>query len=345
MSKFKQIIVMALCLVLFAGGAFANGAQDSKEMADEGWKPERPVTVYCWASAGGATDLTSRTMSKAMEEYFGQPFQVVNMTGGSGGIAANHVFSQPRDGYSILGMSESVHSLAVLGAFDKTSAAFDIAMILSSPGVISVPENSPYKTVEELVAAAKKTTLKSGSSAPGSIWTLKLLQFETATGTSFNHLPYGGSHPSQVAALNGEVDVVVTAFAEQMEYLKAGKLRPLALIDTKGLTWEGIGSIPGLGEKYPSFNDLPPIVQWVGMGLPADMPDNIKEAYHKAWAYGLKSEALKKAAETTGFQILGYYGDQKTKDLAAGLDSVFSWTLYDKGLADKSPADFGIPKP
>lgn len=356
--KLYRVILTILCAAMLAtvfgcsqsGGKTqtpqANAPAQTAANAEKPWKPERPVTVVCWSSAGGGTDLQSRAMAKALEKEMGVSFQVVNMTGGGGGVAANNVFSQKRDGYTILGMSEGVHGIPVLGTFDKTSDAFELMMVLSSQGVISVSADSPYKTIEDLIAAAKSKTLKSSSSQAGSIWTLKLLQFEKSTGVKFNHLPYEGSQPSHVAALNGEVDVVVTAFAEQKEYILAKKLRPLAAIDTEGIEFPGIDKIPALADKFPKFKELPPVMMWVGMGMPSDTPENIKKAYRDAWAKAVKSKEVEDLAKTTGFKILGYSSsDPKTKELLKKMDSSFAWTLKEEGLATKSPELFNIPKP
>ena len=339
----KISIVLLILALLSATVTFAEGSKET-EQEMTGWKPERPVQVICWAGAGGGTDLQSRAMAKALEGIMGVPFQVTNMTGGAGGIAANHVFNSKRDGYTILGMSEGVHGIPVLGAFDKTSDAFDMIMVLSTPAILSVPADSPINSLDDLLAANGKNMLKVASSQAGSIWAMKLLQLQSATGAKFNQIPYEGSHPSQVAALNGEVDFVITGLAEQKDYVLAKKLKPIVIIENEGVNLDGYGTIPGIAEQFPNYTDLPRVVQWVGMGFPADMPQNIKDAYHKAWAEAVKSPEVKKVADTAGFNILGLQGEEM-RELAKELDSVFAWTLQDAGLAKVHPSEFNIPKP
>ncbi|NPV54953.1 MAG: tripartite tricarboxylate transporter substrate binding protein [Firmicutes bacterium] len=308
------------------------------------WKPTRPVTIVCWAGAGGATDLSNRAIAQALQKEMGVPFQVVNMLGGSGGVAANHVWNQKRDGYTILGVSETVHGVAVLGVFDKPSSVWDLFMIMGSPGVISVPASSPYKTFQDLIDAAKKKTIKAAASQAGSVWSLKLIQVQEAAGVKFHRLPYEGSHPSQVAALSNEVDCVLTALAEQREYILAKKLRPLAIIEREGADLEGYGHIPSIADFYPDFKKLPIIMQWVGIALPNDTPEDIKAAYHAAFDKAMKSKEVVDVAKNMGFKLFGLHGD-KVKSLQKQLDSVFSWTLYDAGFAQKSPEEFNIPRP
>lgn len=321
----------------------ATANTDSKEETE--WKPTRPVTIVCFVGAGGGTDLASRTIAKVFEKHFGVPFQVINMTGGSGGIGANHVLNAKRDGYTILGASEPLHGLTVLGAVDKpTSEQWDAMMLIGSEGAISVPTTSPYQTLEELVEAAKTKELKAGAAQTTSTWSAKLHQVEKVAGVKFNQLPYEGSHPSQVAALSGEIDIVVTSLAEQADYIKAGKLRPLAAISKTDEEVPGYGTVPSISKFYPEFNELTPAMQWLGMAIPKDMPENIKKAYHEAFEAAKDSEEVKKVASDLGYKIYGLHGEEAV-ETHKQLDSIYSWTLYNAGAAKISPEEFGIPKP
>ena len=360
MKRSKTLIAIVLCAILtvtlFSGcssntqtestppsTAPESAAQESAAPEKEMWKPERAVNVYCWAGAGGMTDLQSRAMAKGLEEAMGVPFQVTNVTGGGGAVAANQVLSMARDGYTILGMSEGIHGIPVLGGFDKTSDDFSICMSIGAEAVISVPADSPYQTIEDLVAAAATKELKAASSQAGSIWSVKLGQFMQATGTSYNKLSYEGSAASHVAALNGEVDLVLTAISEQKEYILAGKLRPLVIIEQDGVDLEGVGYIRSLGEVYPAFMDLPVAMQWVGMGIPADTAPEIIEAYEAAWKQALDSSYMSDLIETLGCKKIALVGDD-AKDSLHQLNSVFMWALYDNGLAQISPETYNIPK-
>lgn len=362
MRQAKKITALILCLLMltamFAGCGGAaktstppstapstdpSNAPDATSPEPEAWKPERAVNVYCWAGAGGMTDLQSRAMAKGLEEAMGVSFQVTNVTGGGGAVAANQVLDMERDGYTILGMSEGIHGIPVQGGFDKISDDFVICMSVGAEAVLSVPENSPYQTIEELIEAAGTKELKVASSQAGSIWSVKLGQFMEATETNFNKLAYEGSAPSHVAALNGEVDLVITALSEQKEYILAGKLRPLVIIEQDGVDLEGYGAIPSLGEAYPNFLEMPVAMQWVGMGIPADTPAEIIEAYESAWKQALDSKYMEELIESLGCKKIGYVGEDAVDSLHQ-LDSVFMWALYDNGLAQISPETYNIPR-
>lgn len=327
-----------------------SGSEDSKKEeeiseAEEPWKPERPVTIVCFVGAGGGTDLASRTLATVFEKHFGVPFQVVNMSGGSGGIGANHVLNAKKDGYTILGASEPLHGLTVLGAMpEPTADMWEAMMLIGSEGAVSVPASSPYETLEELIEAAKTKELKAGAAQTTSTWSAKLHQVESVTGVTFNQLPYEGSHPSQVAALSGEIDIVVTSLAEQADYIKAGKLRPLAAISKTDEEVPGYGTVPSVANFYPKFKDITPAMQWLGMAIPRDMPENIKKAYHEAFEVAIESDQVKKVASDMGYKIYGLHGEEAL-ETHKNLDSIYSWTLYNAGAAKTSPEEFGIPKP
>ena len=142
-----------------------------------------------------------------------------------------------------------------MGVFDQAPSAWDLMPILNTSAVLSVPEKSPYKTIEDLLAASKDRVLNMASGTGGSVWSLKASIFADAAGITFNRLNYEGSVPSQTAALSGEVEYVVTGLAEQMEYIKSGKLRPLAMIEDTPAEVEGFGTIPAITDAVPSFAD------------------------------------------------------------------------------------------
>ncbi len=341
MKRGKTLLTALLILLLQVSAGFANGQQESAVTETGEWKPTRPVTIVVYAGAGGGTDLAARGLGKAFEEYFGVPFTVVNMTGGAGGVAANHVWNQKHDGYTLFGCSSGVHSLNVVGAFDVTNDNWEYKMALGTPGVLSVSSDSPYKTIEELVEAGKNTTLKSSASSAGCVWDLKVSQLEQMGKIKVNHMPYEGSQPSMVAALSHEVDFTVTGLAEEREYILADKLRPLAVIEKEAVVMDGYGEIPSLSSAYPEFESLPSPMVWTGIGIPSDTPQNIKDAYEKAFVAAMASDRMKQLSEDTKWGLLGIQGAEAA-DITRQQDSIYSWALYDLGSAKKSPEEFGI---
>jgi tripartite-type tricarboxylate transporter receptor subunit TctC len=332
----RKFLVLTVVLVFLFG--------TGNVLADD-W-PSRPIEISCFAGAGGGTDTTDRAIAKAMEPYLGVTINVVNRTGGAGGVAMNAVWSQPHDGYYWGGFSESILPAGVMGGHHTSAKDWVYYMVGGAPGVVSVRSDSKFKTLEELVAAAKASPgkIKASASAAGGIWHTKLIALESGTGTKFNFVPFNGSHPSQVAAITGEVEVVLTSISEQAELIKAKKLRPLAMVELKPYNFPGAGTIPAAVDQYPDVARLLPLDQWLGFALPADVPQNVIEKVNDAFAKAMQTQAIKDLAVNRNMTLYGYYGD-KAKEVALKMESVWTWTLFDLGITKKSPAEFGIPKP
>lgn len=307
--------------------------------------PTRPIEIACFGAAGGGTDLVDRTIAKAMEPFLRVQINVTNRAGGGGGVAMDHVWSRPRDGYTWGGFSESILPAPVMGAHHTSSKDWIYFMVAGAPGVISVRPESPYKTLDDLVKAAKAKPgeIKASASTSGGIWHTKLIALMHGADIKFNFLPFNGSHPSQVAAMTGEVDAVLTSISEQAELLEAKKLVPLAMVELKGYEFKGM-KIPAAVEKYPGVAKLLPLDQWLGFALPADTPKPILEKITDAFKKAMESDLVKDLAKTKNLTLYGYYGDQAQK-VVRSMERVWMWTLWDLKVAKKSPAEFGIERP
>jgi tripartite-type tricarboxylate transporter receptor subunit TctC len=338
----KLLAATAAALTLFA----SCGKKAVPETANGGeWKPSGTVTIYCVSAAGGATDYCNRAMAQALTEIFGSSVQVVNQPGGSGGVAAGTVWNQQRNGLHLLGFSEAVFSQRSTGVFDQSPTAWDLMPIMNTTGVLSVAPNSPYKSMNDVINALKSgKTINMGSGTVGSVWTLKAVVLENAMGLKFNHLNYEGSVPSQTACMSGEVDVVLTGMAEQIDYLKSKRLIPLAMIENESTTIEGVGVIPSITDFVPEFASLPQPMQCIGIALPSDSPREIRDTYQKAFIQAMRSKTIKDAVVTRNFNTLGQYGEA-SQAIAKEQEKIYSWALYDAGQAPNEPAKFNIARP
>jgi tripartite-type tricarboxylate transporter receptor subunit TctC len=312
--------------------------------AEETWKPSGIVTIYCFSAAGGATDYADRAIAQALGDYWDTTVQVVNQPGGSGGVAAGTVWNNQHDGNSVLGFAEPLFCQRAMGVFSEAPSSWDLMPILNTSAVLSVPEKSPYQTIEDLIEASKEKTINMASGTGGSVWSIKASIFADAAGITFNRLNYEGSVPSQTAALSGEVEYVVTGLAEHMEYIKSGKLRPLAMIEDTPAEVEGYGTIPAITDALPSFADYTQPMQCIGLAIPKDCPDEVRAAYAEAYEAVMSSETMQKAIADGNFNNI-YMTEDEAQALATDLEKVFSWQLYDAEVAPEDPSQFGIERP
>ncbi len=306
--------------------------------------PTRPITIACFAAAGGGTDLTNRTLAGVMEKFLKVPINVVNMTGAQGAEAVNYVWQQKHDGYTWLGHSEGILLMPLNNAFPYTTKVWESFILCGSPELFSVRSDSPYKSMAEVLEAAKTKEIKIGASIPGAIHHMKLMYLVKVTGLKLKYVPYPGSYPSQVACLAGEVDAVMTSLQEQSELLKAGKLRPLSAIEKTALDVPGIGKIPSIVDFVPQFKKIPEIKQMLGFSVPYDVPADVITKIRTAYIYALRTEEVKNFIDKNYLILYGLYGT-RAKSFIQNLESIFAWLAWEAGLVKESPEKFEIPKP
>ncbi|TVR28849.1 MAG: tripartite tricarboxylate transporter substrate binding protein [Spirochaetaceae bacterium] len=334
----KRIAMLVVLVALLSVSlVFASGEREY---------PSRDITnVLVW-SAGGGTDTANRIVMAEMAKTLGVNINVVNVTGGVGGsVGMLEAYNRPHDGYTIAGLSESIVTAGVQGGWDKRVDVWDYYIIGGSPLVLSVPANSPHRSIEDLVAAAKSRPgqLRASASAAGSIHHLNLLAFEKGTGTSLNYIPYDGSAPAQNAAITGEVEMVITSIAEQAQLIRAGQLRPLGVLVPQAFTL-GNQTIPSAFDSVPGLTAHLPIEQAIGFAMARGVPEaqrsKIREAFHAA----MQTEPVKNFGRDNFYVLSGASGDEAAAIFDA-LESNFAWTLWELGAARVDPQTLGIPRP
>ena len=309
--------------------------------------PDRDISnVVVWA-AGGGTDTLNRLISAEMQEGLGVNINVSNRTGGVGGsVGMSYVHSQPADGYTLAGISESVVTAGIQGGWDQRMDVWDFFLVGGSPEIISVSANASYQTLDELIAAAKEApgTIRAGASAAGSIHHLNLLALQKGTGTEFNFIPYTGSAPAQNAAISGEVTLVVTSLAEQQQLIQAKRLRPLAMLVADATELPDIGTVPSAFDAYPGLTETLPVKQAIGLAVRADTPDDVKAKLVSAFDAAMATDAVVEWAADNHYTLSGLTGEEASAEMNR-LESLFAWTLKDLGAATVSPEKLGIPRP
>lgn len=335
MRHMRKVIGAAIVGVAMVGTAGAGKADDF---------PQRPIEFSVWASAGGGTDTTNRYLAQGMQPHLGR-INVVNRTGGGGGVAMNHVWSQPHNGYSVLGASEGMQNVKVMGYHDTSTKDWRWYMVGGALGSLSVRPDSDYKSLDDLIAAAKDNPgkIKIGHCALGCVWHMKAIALGKAAGVEFNFIPYEGSATAQTALLNGEVDAVSSSISEQAEFIKAKKFHPVATTEMTGYDFPGFGQITAAGDTYPDIQKIP-AAQWLGIALPADVPADVLKQFDEAFEKAMQSDAVKRLETERFMTLMGDYGDAAMEKLMAMERSV-SWTLYELGVAKIKPSDVGIPRP
>ena len=335
----KKLLLVSLVVVMTV--AVAAGAYAAKGY------PKRNITAVVVWGAGGGTDTCNRIIHAEMANFLGVNINVINKTGGvAGSVGMSHAYSKPHDGYTLCGLSESNVTAGVQGGWDKKFDVWDTFIVGGSPDVISVTPDTPYKTLQDLIEAAKANpkSIKAAASGAGSIHHLNLLAVEKGSGAQFNFIPYKGSAPAQNAAMTGEVSVVVTSLAEQQQLLRGGKLRALGMLIPEAFDVQDLGTIPSAFDAYPGLSEYLPISQAIGFAVPADAPAEAKAVLVDAFNKAMATDKVKTWAKENYYLLSGKTGAE-SKAVFDALESNFAWTLWELGAATVDPATLGIPKP
>src|SRR5215468_9389578 len=229
--------------------------------------PTRPVRLLVGYAAGGPADTVARLTAQWLSERLGKQVVVENRVGAASNIAAEAVVSAPPDGYTLLYVTISNAVNATLYdklSFDIRGDLVPIASITRSPGVLEVNPSFPAKTVPEFIAYAKANPgkINMASAGPGSAPHLYTELFKMMTGVDVVQVHYRGSGPALPDLIAGQVHAMFDPIASSIAYIRAGKLRPLAV--TTGAPLEVLPDIPTVGDFVPG-NEAS---GWYGIAAP-----------------------------------------------------------------------------
>jgi len=233
--------------------------------------PTRPVRIIVGYPAGAATDLVGRLMGQWLSERLGQQFIIENRAGANSNIATEVVTRAAADGHVLL-MATSSNAINTT-LYDKLNFNFiydivPVAGIVRTPSVMVVSPSVPAKTVPEFIAYAKANPGKINMAAPGigSPQHVSGELFKLMTGVNMISVPYRGGAPAIADLLGGQVQVFFAAIATPIEYIRAGKLRALAV--ASATRSEVLPDIPTMSDFVPGYEAL----YWIGLGAPRNTP-------------------------------------------------------------------------
>lgn len=242
--------------------------------------PEKPVTMVVGFSPGGFTDVVARLLSKELSDKLNQSFVVENKPGAAGTIAADLVARANPDGYTLLmGHSNSNATAPALYKnlpYDVNKSFTPIAMVASTPLILTATPKLGVNNMAEFMELANKTQLRHASSGVGSSQHLAAAQFGKAANVDILHVPYKGSAQALNDLLSGEVDFNVDSPPLMVPNIKAGKLVGIAAVSPERLPL--LPDVPTMSEVgYPTVT----MGQWFGVLGPAGMPEDIAQLLNK----------------------------------------------------------------
>jgi tripartite-type tricarboxylate transporter receptor subunit TctC len=271
--------------------------------------PTRPVRLIVTVAAGGGADIVARLIGQWLSERLGQQFVIENRPGGGGNIGTEAVVRAPADGYTLLLCAPMNATNATL--YDKLNFDFirdiaPVAGIIVVPNVMVVHPSVPAKTLPELIAYANanpgKINISSGPIGGPSHMAGEL--FKMITGTDMLLVSYRGVAPALTDLLGGQVQVTFASMPSSIAYIRAGKLRALAV--TTVTRSDELPDIPTVGEFVSGYE----ATTWYGVGAPKKTPAEIVDKLNKEVNAALADPSMKaRLADLGGTALAGSPAD------------------------------------
>jgi len=263
-----KIALSIASLALFAATALSS----VHSLADE--FPTKAVRIIVPQTPGGASDALARIIGQKLGEKWKQPVVIDNRAGAGGNLGMEMVNTAPPDGYTLL--MSYVGTQAINGAlykklpFDPATDFAPVATLATLPFVMVGKSNSPFKTVAQLIDAAKSRSITYGSAGNGSVNHLLGEMFNAAANIKMTHVPYRGAAPAMQDLMGGQIDLVFTSLPSVAGAIKSGTVQPIAV--TSAQRAASFNTIPTIAEAGFKDFDVSP---WFGLMAPKRTPPEV----------------------------------------------------------------------
>lgn len=293
----RRLILLASFLTV---GTFVAGPVVGQEKF-----PHKPIEIVIHSKYGGGTDTTARMMMIRTRRNLDVDMHVTSQRGGSGANAHQYALGKPRDGYTVLALTQT-HLYTI--ARGKSPLTIDdvvgVARAMDDPTFITVAASSPYKTLDDLVAASKEKPLNWGVAQVGGTEHIGLAQFAKEAGIQFKAVPFGSGAQMVQALMSGAIDATLPNVSEGGPQVKDGTFRALAVMSEKRLA--DYPDVPTTYEKGYKAKTSTTRGYWVLKGTPEDRVQILSDAMVKAMKHETFANYLKGAGLNVDDSVAGH---------------------------------------
>jgi tripartite-type tricarboxylate transporter receptor subunit TctC len=286
-------VLSGLALVCVAGLSAAQGY------------PDKPIRLIVPFPPGGGTDVLAREAALKVAKNTGWNIVTENRPGSGGNIGVDTVAKSAADGYSlVLGQTSNLAINPTLYAklpYDPEKDLTAIGLIADAPLVLVVPANSPLKSFDDMIAAAraKPELLTYASSGNGTVAHLAAVQLQNAAGIKLTHIPYKGAAQASNDLIGGQIDMYLSSVPTLIGHIRNGKMRALAV--TAAQRASDLPDVPTIAERgYPGFE----AVTWFGLAAPAGVPKEIVQRLNAEFNKALQTSDLSQKYQEQGARVL-----------------------------------------
>jgi len=295
-------LALAFAAALLSGGAFA---QANSTGSGQGW-PAKPIRIVVPFPPGGGTDIIARETSQRVAAVTGWTFVIDNKPGAGGNLGVDSVAKSPADGYTlVLGQTSNLAINPTLYSklpYDPQKDLVPIVLLANAPLVMATGVGTPYKSVADVVKAAKAKPGQINFASPGNGTVAHLTSelFQKAAGVKTQHVPYKGAAQAMTDVLSGNVELYMSSVPTLLAQIKQGKLRALAVTSAKRV--DDLPDVPTINESgYKGFD----AVTWFGLLAPTGTPKGIVARLNAEFNKALKLPELNKRLGDEGADPAG----------------------------------------
>ena len=300
----KTLAAVAAAMALAIGLMFALSSSAHGQVNASAW-PQKSVRFIVPFPPGGATDISARMLGQKLTEIWGQTVVIENRGGAGGGVGAAEAARAAPDGYTFFFPSGSVmtanqHIYAKL-AYNPEKDFVPVTNVVSGPQVLVVPANSPYKSVKELIDAAKAQPgkLTFGHAGIGSQTHLAAENFVNSARIDAVQVPYKGEGPALVGLVGGDTNFAVTNVAAAIGHIGSGRLRALGV--TSKTEFAQLPGVPPIAKTLPGFENT----GWFGIVAPAGTSKDIIQKVYLDTKRALESTEMRARLYVQGLAPVG----------------------------------------
>jgi tripartite-type tricarboxylate transporter receptor subunit TctC len=303
---------------IVAVSAAITAASGGTALAQSGF-PNKAVHIYVPYAAGGGVDILSRTLGDVVSRQWGQSVVVENRPGAGGLVASQALVQSPGDGYTLI-MVASGHAtnpfLYPKMPYDTFKDFTPISLLASSPNILLVRKDSPFKSVADVIAAAKAKpgSLSVAHAGTGTSTHLAVELFKSLTKIDLSAIPYKGGAPAINDLLGGQIQLSFNNGPESVGQLQAGTVRALGVTNAKRAAF--VPDVPSIGETVPGYDTE----VWWGLLGPANMPRDVVEKLSHDFVAALNTDAVKERLTKLGAEPIGSTPEAFDKKIHADYD-------------------------
>lgn len=302
-------LALLICALFLQHAALAEGY------------PDKPIHLVVGLAAGGASDTLARLLGKELGERLHQPIVIENRPGAGGNIASEYVARSSADGYTLLFTADN-HNLNPLiyqdAGYDAQKDFTGVVLVSTYSLILCANADTPYKTIADLIAGAKKEPgkISYGSSGIGLPNHVSMEKFLHAAKLKITHIPYRGSALSITDAMSGQIPLVMSTITAAQPFVTDHTLTPLMV--TGSTRWPTLPDVPTVAEAgYPEATSP----SWMGIVAPSKTPQAVVDQLNRELQAILAEASIRDAFFKLGMGVGGGtpkdFNDFLSKDLAA----------------------------